>query len=383
VALLTRFDRYVLTQLTLLFGFFALVLVSVYWINRAVILFDQLIADGQSAGVFLSLTLLSLPNVIRIVLPIAAFVAAVYVTNRLTTESELVVAQATGMSPWRIARPVLLFGVLTTVLMGTLVHILVPQSRIALAEQQAEIEENVTARLLTEGRFLHPADGVTFYIREITPDGTLHDLFLSDARTPESRTTYTAAEGFLFREETTGRPALVMLDGSAQTYDAPTGQLSTTLFESFAYDLTALAGEAGRGRRDVREYPTTVLFAPTPQALAETRRDPSDFYYEFHLRMVQPFTPAIAALLGFAALQLGAFSRFGIWRQIGLAVALIIVVQVAENAVADAARRDPALWPLIYAPFVGGLAAALTMLWIAARPAWRWRAVRGALVEAP
>ena len=29
-----------------LFGFFSLVLVLVYWINRAVVLFDQLIADG-------------------------------------------------------------------------------------------------------------------------------------------------------------------------------------------------------------------------------------------------------------------------------------------------------------------------------------------------
>ncbi|MEM0937405.1 MAG: LPS export ABC transporter permease LptF [Pseudomonadota bacterium] len=373
---MTRFDRYVFTQLVLLFGFFALVLISVYWINRAVILFDQLIADGQSAGTFLALTLLTLPNVIRLVLPIAAFIATVYVTNRLTTESELVVAQATGLSPWRMARPVLAFGLVTTILMGTLVHILVPQSRIALAEREAEIEANVTSRMLVEGRFLHPADGVTFYIREITAGGTLRDVFLSDARDPDSRTDYTAAEGFLLRNETTGSPALVMLDGSAQTFEHPNGQLTTTLFETFSYDLSALTGDAGRSRRDVREYPTHILFAPTEEALAETRRDPPDFFYEGHLRVVQPFTPAIAALLGFAALQLGGFSRFGVWRQIGLAVGLILFVQVGENAVADAARRDPSLWPLIYAPFVGGLAAALLMLAVAAAPAWHWRRAR-------
>ena len=101
---MTRFDRYVLSQLLLLFGFFALVLVGIYWINRAVVLFDQLIADGQSAGTFVTLTLLTLPNVVRMVLPIAAFAAAVHVTNRLTVESELVVAQAAGFSPWRLAR---------------------------------------------------------------------------------------------------------------------------------------------------------------------------------------------------------------------------------------------------------------------------------------
>jgi lipopolysaccharide export system permease protein len=84
-----RFDRYLLSQLLMLFGFFALVLVSVYWVNRAVSVFDRLIGDGQSALVFLELTLLTLPNVIRLVLPVAAFAAAAYVTNRLSTESEL------------------------------------------------------------------------------------------------------------------------------------------------------------------------------------------------------------------------------------------------------------------------------------------------------
>ncbi len=96
-----RFDRYLLSQLLAHFGFFALVLVGVYWINRAVILFDQLMSDGQSALVFVEFSLLTLPNVIRLVLPIAAFVAAVYVANKLIAESELVVMQATGFSAFR------------------------------------------------------------------------------------------------------------------------------------------------------------------------------------------------------------------------------------------------------------------------------------------
>jgi lipopolysaccharide export system permease protein len=97
------------------------------------------------------------------------------------------------------------------------------------------------------------------------------------------------------------------------------------------------------------------------------------FLYEAHLRVVQPFTPLIAALVGFAALRLGGYSRFGVWKQIGLAVGVIILVQVGENAVADAARRNTDLWPLIYAPFAGGLAAALAMLALAAHPPVRLR----------
>ena len=125
-----------LSQLIMLCGFFGLVLVLVYSINRAVLLFDQLIADGQSAGVFIEFTALTLPAVIRLALPLAAFAAAIYVTNRMTNDSELVVVQATGYSLFRIARPVLYFGLIVALLMSLLMHFLVPRSTAQLALRQ-------------------------------------------------------------------------------------------------------------------------------------------------------------------------------------------------------------------------------------------------------
>ena len=56
--ILRKFDRYILSQLMVMFGFFALVLVSVYWVNNTVKVFDRLISDGHSAAVVLEFTLL-------------------------------------------------------------------------------------------------------------------------------------------------------------------------------------------------------------------------------------------------------------------------------------------------------------------------------------
>ncbi|RYH11213.1 LPS export ABC transporter permease LptF [Tropicimonas sp. IMCC6043] len=364
---MTRFDRYYLYQLIVLFGFFSLVLVSVYWVNRAVILFDEILSDGQSAGAFFTLTLFTLPNVVRMVLPISAFAATVYVTNRITTESELVIAQAVGISFWRLARPVVAFGLIASLLMALLVHVLVPVSRTELADRTAEIEADIAARLLTEGRFLHPVTGITFYIRSIDRDGELRDVYLSDARSERSRTDYLAARAYLVQEAT--GPKLVMVDGTAQTYGREDGRLAITSFGSLTYDVGALMEAAGRGRRDVREYDTATLFNPDESALAETRSDRARFLYEGHLRIAQPFNPLIVSLMGFAALMLGGFSRFGIWPQIALAVVLIILLQAIENGAAEMARRDTALWPLVYLPSVLGLLTTTAMLWIAGRPA--------------
>jgi lipopolysaccharide export system permease protein len=354
-----------LSQLLMLFGFFALILVSVYWVNRAVLLFDQLISDGQSAWVFLEFTALTLPNVVRLVLPMAAFVAAVYVTNRLSAESELVVMQATGFSPFRLARPLMYFGLIVGLMMAALVHVLVPASRAALAERQGEIAQDVTARFLVEGSFIHPVPGLTLYIREITPLGELHDIFLLDGRKPDIRTTYTAERALLVKSDS--GPKLVMFDGMAQSLTGSAQTLSATRFADSSYDIGALISPASAGRLGPDEMATAALLWPDPAEVERLKTSRETLVFAGHERISQMFLPLVAGLIGFAALLMGGFSRFGLWRQIFAASVLLIVVQLLVNAVASAVKETPGLWPVVYAPELVGLLTALLMLALAGR----------------
>ena len=362
-----RFDRYILAQLVMLFGFFALVLVLVYWVNRAVVLFDQLIANGQSAVVFLEFTALSLPNVIRVVLPVAAFAGSIYVTNRLMSESELVVVQSTGFSPWRLMRPVLAFGVIVFVMSSILAHLLVPVSQARLADRSAEIAENMTARLLSEGRFLHPADGVTFYIRAISPVGVLQNVFLSDARTPGRPVTYTAREALLLRGDTS--PSLVMIDGMAQSFDEASKRLSVTRFQDFAFDLDGLVDGIAQGRRAPGELPTPMLLAASPETQSLTGASRATLIAEAHERFSDALNGLIAPLIGFAALLVGGYSRFGVWRQIIGAILALILVQMITQAGQGAVRSSASSWPLAYLGPLFGLGLGMGLLLLSARPA--------------
>ena len=58
---MAKLDRYILSQLMGPFAIFALTLIGIYWVGRAIGLFDQLIGDGQSVGVFLEIMILFLP----------------------------------------------------------------------------------------------------------------------------------------------------------------------------------------------------------------------------------------------------------------------------------------------------------------------------------
>jgi lipopolysaccharide export system permease protein len=363
---LSRFDRYLLSQLLALFGFFSLVLVAVYWVNRAVGLFDQLIGDGQSALVFLEFTALTLPNVIRLVLPVSAFAAAVYVANRLTRESELVVMQATGFSPWRLARPVIYFGFIVAVMIAVLMNIVVPASRITLAERSKEIEANVTARFLREGMFQHPTPGVTLYIREIAPTGELLDVFLSDARDPASKVTYSALRARIVSGDR--GPALIMFDGMAQSMDRISSHLTVTRFADVTYDIAGImAGNGPRGR-STEELATRDLLRADPALAAELGTTRAVLLQEGHSRISNPLLGFAAPLIGFAALMVGAFSRFGLWRQVLGAVILLVVVQFVDNIGAQTVLRDPALWPVQYISAVLAVGVIVALLAAAAKP---------------
>jgi len=363
-----RIDRYILTQFLTLFGFFALVLVSVYWINRAVSLFEQLISDGQTALVVLEFTALTLPLVISVVLPIAAFTATAYGTNRLSSESELVAMQATGMSPWRLARPVLVFGVLVGLMVALLVHAIVPLARGRMADRQAEIAQNVTAQFLRAGSFQFPVKGVTLYIRDVAGDGVLKDFFLEDARDPSNQTTYTATEALVVRTE--AGPRLVLMRGMAQTLRVSGGrqQLSVTRFDELAYDMASLIESDEARKRDIRAYSTLRLLRPDAQLLADTSSTRNKALAEAHGRLAKPLQSPVAAMLGFAMLLLGGFSRFGVWRQVIWAVIALIFVQFLTTAAENQVAQNAARWPLIYLPpAIGGLICA-AILWTATRP---------------
>lgn len=359
-----RIDRYLLAQLLTVFAFFSLVLISVYWVNRAARLFDALIGDGQSFWVFLELSALTLPNVMRVVLPLSAFTAAVYVAIRMSRDNELVVLQGTGMSFARMLRPVALFGVVVALMLALLMHILMPLSRAQLSERQIEIAENIAARLLRAGEFLEPADGIAVFVREVTADGELRDLFLSDARRAGLRVEYNATSALLAPGPK--GPVLIMLDGVALIYTEATGRLTTIAFDDLTFDMAGLIGPAGRSL-DVRELPTPVLWAGTEESFAQMGLTLAEARFEEMSRHAQPLLAIVTAMIGFAAVFLGQFSRLGAWRQVLGAVVVLAVIQLVGNAASGLALRDAARAGLAFVPAVLGLLVIAVMVLMAGR----------------
>ena len=217
---------------------------------------------------------------------------------------------------------------------------------------------------MTEGQFLTPTEGVTVYIREIEENGTLNDLFLADTREGEAQVIYTASVAYLVR--TDRGPQLVMVDGLAQTLRASDQRLFTTRFDDFAYDVGRLIPTSTAPRLRVREVSTLDLISPPANLLEE--RSAEALRIELHTRVNRATMSMAGALLGFAALIVGGFSRFGVWRQVVFAVLLAIFVNAMETVGLRVAEGTPDAWPAIYLPTFAGLVISYGLLSLAARP---------------
>src|SRR5579863_3774628 len=89
-------------------GAFIITLVSltiVMWFTQAMREFDLITSERQTVLVFVGITGLIIPLLVLLIAPIALVLAAAHVLNKLSSDSEIIVMNAAGVSPWRLVTP--------------------------------------------------------------------------------------------------------------------------------------------------------------------------------------------------------------------------------------------------------------------------------------
>ena len=355
-----KLDLYILRQLSIIFLFFLFIFTLIFWINRAVNLFDQLISEGHSSSIILQFVLLNLPSTTTLVFPLACFAAVIFVTNRLKNDSELTVLQSAGLSPWRMNKPYFIFGFISMIILAFFTTFIVPNTAKIIDEIQTEFDSSVSARLLKDGKFMHPFRGVTFYIKEIKSDGTLVNVFLHDKRNKNEFITYTATRAFLAKDA--NKTVLYMENGLIQTIGTLSKELSTTEFKSISIDLSDAINQRENNTTHLSQVSTWLLIKNWQQVATETRASKELIGLELHNRLHRPIFCFVAAILGFSTLLMGNYSKFGFGRQITLAVSIIVVIKITESYTTKLSLQNSLLWPLIYFPSLIGIISSILFL---------------------
>jgi len=352
---MTVLDRYILRQSFSIMVFVTAALSAAVWLAQSLRLVDLIVNRGLSFELFLYLALLILPRFLDIVLPIGAFIAVLFVFNRLTSESELVVMRAAGLGPFALARPVFILAAIGFAVLMSLSAYFLPVSHREFKDMQFEIRNRFVSALLQEGTFTTISNKLTIYIAGRDERGQVTGLLINDNRDPQQPVTILAERGAFTDDAEASR--IIMVNGSRQSFDRASGQLSVLTFDRYTLDLNMLRDAPGVRFRDAQERFLGELFWPPPQLDPMFRRS---FLVEGHLRLLVPLSIFSFVMIPLACLLPGELNRRGQLRRVLLAVGVAFLFQAVDLGVRNLAGRNPDLIPLLYvvilSPFAAGIA---------------------------
>lgn len=305
---------------------------------------DIIVTNRRAGFAFAWVTLLALPQLISLILPMAVFIAVVYALNRMHSESEIAVLYGAGVSRQRLARPILQLAVLAA-LVHLIINVIVQPW--AFEERRKvfyELRTDIASSLIEEGSFTYPAEGLTLYARSRGGGGELRDLLINDGRT-EPGITYTARAGAIVTVD--GAPAIVMRDGQVQQETAD-GSVNVLDFDRYVLKFDG-----------VFEEPELFFLKPSDRTLFDLvfpdrtsnydQQNIPEFLAEAHGRLAAPLLNIALALVALVGVLVGEFSRRGYGRRIMWAAIIALMIRLAALVTQAAAADQPELNPLQYA----------------------------------
>ncbi len=381
-----RLSSYVLRQLIGPVALFIFLLTCVIWLSQSLRLLDLVINRGQSAPTFFYLTLLMLPSLLVVILPIAYFAGTLYALHKLNADSELTVMSAAGFSRSQLLVPVMIAAAAVMVATYFCSLYLMPFCQRLMRDKEIDIRADIGAAILNEGQFNTPAQGLTVFMRELSPDGHLRGVLVHDERDRLHPTTYLAESGVL--AQTPAGARLIMLDGTIEqsTLEGPcrkadskgaparsgtratlpkcaggshyaSPSLSVLKFQRYVFDLDQF-GERQQDAelRTSERYLGELLWPSSAKPLKpEARRV---YFADANNRLAAPLYCPAFALIAFAAVTLGRRGRGAYALRLATASMLAAGLRIAGYGVQGLGARNSALCSLFYLiPFLAGAAA--------------------------
>jgi lipopolysaccharide export system permease protein len=337
--------RYLIRSLTGPVLLISFALSGILWITLSLRFIERIVSQGLALESFFFFSILLLPGVLANILPIAVLCSVIYVYYRLATESELVVLSASGCSQWTMVKPVLMMGMVTSMVAAVLFLFLAPLGNRTLRDVQYEFRNNIANIVIREGIFNSPMEGFTVFVRERRANGDLLGILVHDNRDPSRPVTMLAKRGILAM--TPEGPRLLLESGNRQQLEDNRRRLSFLYFDSYALDLKTFTKAGQRGWREADERFLGELFWPNMDD-ASDRQNYWRLQVEAHRRLAALLFAPVFAFMAAAAVLGGEHSRRGPGRRVGIAVVAAVFMQAASFGATYVAGKAPMLIPMLY-----------------------------------
>jgi LPS export ABC transporter permease LptG/LPS export ABC transporter permease LptF len=390
-----RISLYVLRELTTPTLLALFLYTFVLLMNHFFVVAEKALSKNLGWDLTIRLFVMAIPNLLVLAIPMAVLLGCLIGIGRLSADHEWVALQGAGQGPWRLLKPLLLFGLLASMATTLIYGELAPRANYVMRNLRGELlfASNMASDLKPRV-FYSDLPNVVLFVDDIRAgsQGTLDGVLLVQTY-PDRPTTdlYLAREGDLYpAPDQSGAVIVDLVDGVSHHYrpDDP----EVYFYSSFEFIRRRI--ETPDYVRSFLEAPEKVVQDLSPAELwqeleaakrerrevAAIARTEADLFIadsrvrrakiEMHQRIALPLASFVFALL---ALPLG-ITRVRSGKGAGFALSLLVILiyWVAFTLARDQALRGRI--PAELGPWMGNLVIlpwAAFGLWRLRRPASR------------
>jgi len=302
--------RYLLVEEAIPFFVSLFVLTLVLFLGKTMRYIKLLFITGSGLAEFGKLLLYLIPYLFAFTIPMATLMAILLAFSRLAHDNELTAMKSAGISFYQTIPPVALLAGFAWLVTLALSNFVLPHANSAFKRAILEMARSRGELILKERIFNDQFAGLVFFINSISPDGKhLRQVFISDSRSPETKSSIIAEEGFVIHSADGNRMTLRLLRGQIFRVAAEMQSLQNIRFQN--YDLNLDLDSLALGDKEFRKAEKHLDFNELRQKLAAAKvgsREHNKLSYEFHRRLSLPFA---CIVLGFLAAPLSVQSGTG------------------------------------------------------------------------
>jgi lipopolysaccharide export system permease protein len=353
---LSILDRYIVSEIAIPFAFGAAAFTMFLLINSFFLALDYIINKNVPFGLVARYIVLQIPSFVYLIFPFGVMFGVLQGIGRMAGDNEITAMRTSGIALSRITRPIVVLGVILTVLSFLVNDYIAPASQHKSQIIFREIAYHSSQPIIEPDQFIRTEDGQhSIFVGSIDPKtGLMHSVqiySLGSGNFPETLTAATARQI---------NGTLVLYNGIHTTF-GPDGLVTRQQhFDRLTFPLAdaSLLFEGPRGPFEMSSRELAREIAALRGSGEDTR--------QFEMTLQQKFAMPVACLVSILiALPLGVrFGKGG--RGVAAMLALIVLLMYwLIMAATNALGKSGALPPLLAAwtPNLCMIAAGSIMLW--------------------
>ncbi len=316
------------------------VLLVIIFSGRFVKYLAEAATGDLASDILLPVMVYRLPGFLELIMPLGLFIGILMAYGRLYVESEMVVLSACGVSPSRLAAYTMVPALVVLLVVGCFSLWITPlgAKRSQALLQAPESSQGLHA--VAAGRFqARRGSQLVTYAQTVTPDGVMHDVFLSEGGPDERgrlRMQVTVArEGEVRFDPDTGARYLELRDGVR--YNGYPGELDyrVSSFERYGELIPEPAGGIRTADPVDGRSTAALLDATSPEEIAA-------LHWRFSVPVMVPIVALIAFYMSRTDHRRGRYVKMAPAFLIYLAY--LVLLTRARSAVADGEGGPLEIW---------------------------------------